>query len=86
MRTTVSTPGKALVAGGYLVLDPAYFGVVFATDARFYTVVEAGSVHPTPRIRVRSPQFFQATWTYEVEFPSTDSVDKATEGLRLVQM
>lgn len=41
--TLVSAPGKVLLAGGYLVLDPAYVGVVIATDARFYSLVERGS-------------------------------------------
>ena len=36
-ETTVSAPGKVLIAGGYLVLDPAYTGLVLATNARFYT-------------------------------------------------
>ncbi|ORZ32040.1 ribosomal protein S5 domain 2-type protein [Catenaria anguillulae PL171] len=35
----VSAPGKALIAGGYLVLDPAYSGLVLATSARFYAIV-----------------------------------------------
>jgi phosphomevalonate kinase len=34
--TVVSAPGKVLVAGGYLVLDPAYSGLVIATSSRFY--------------------------------------------------
>lgn len=39
-RTTcISAPGKVLVAGGYLVLDQRYDGLVLATSSRFYTVV-----------------------------------------------
>ncbi|KAH9924492.1 uncharacterized protein B0H18DRAFT_1119836 [Fomitopsis serialis] len=46
--TVVYVPGKVLLTGGYLVLDPAYSGVV-STSARFYTTVrdlddEAASV------------------------------------------
>lgn len=32
----VSAPGKVLVTGGYLVLDPKYAGLVLASTARFY--------------------------------------------------
>lgn len=37
--STVSAPGKVLVAGGYLVLDKPNVGVVLAATARFYTSV-----------------------------------------------
>lgn len=37
--TIVSAPGKVLVAGGYLVLDRRYTGLVVATSSRFYCVV-----------------------------------------------
>lgn len=57
----VSAPGKVLIAGGYLVLDPAYSGVVASTSSRFYTAITPGS---TNRIVVRSPQFINATWSY----------------------
>lgn len=86
MVTTVSAPGKALVAGGYLVLDPTYFGVVFATDARFYTSVASFPQRDTPRIRVRSPQFLEAEWVYDVVLPAMGSEDELTEGLQLVQV
>ncbi|KAI0728166.1 ribosomal protein S5 domain 2-type protein [Fomitopsis betulina] len=73
--TAISAPGKVLLAGGYLVLDPAYSGVVVSTSARFYTAVrdldEAGLGAQTDRpveIRVRSPQFENATWVYYVLF------------------
>ncbi|GBE81087.1 ribosomal protein S5 domain 2-type protein [Sparassis latifolia] len=75
--TTVSSPGKVLVAGGYLVLDPAYSGVVVSTSSRFYTTVRnideaellarAHAARPI-EIRVRSPQFLDATWSYIVTF------------------
>lgn len=38
--TTVSAPGKVLVAGGYLVLDRPNVGVVLAATARFFTSVK----------------------------------------------
>ncbi|ORZ31351.1 ribosomal protein S5 domain 2-type protein [Catenaria anguillulae PL171] len=61
----VSAPGKALIAGGYLVLDPAYSGLVLATSARFYVIVRpststtalsAENENALPII-VTSPQF-----------------------------
>ncbi|KAG1770440.1 ribosomal protein S5 domain 2-type protein [Suillus occidentalis] len=41
--TIVSAPGKVLAAGGYLVLDQQYPGVVISTSSRFYTVIQASS-------------------------------------------
>ncbi|KAI0743895.1 Phosphomevalonate kinase [Daedaleopsis nitida] len=80
--TVVSSPGKVLLAGGYLVLDPAYSGVVVSTSSRFYTVVDPISAPPVHasasdgpiQIRVRSPQFLDATWLYFVEFDGPDIV------------
>ena len=75
-RTAVSCPGKVLIAGGYLVLDPAYTGAVVATSSRFYTVVEdviddaqkgPGEAASQLDIEVRSPQFRQGRWTYRVD-------------------
>lgn len=63
--TVVSCPGKVLFAGGYLVLDRDYRGLVVATASRFYTVVRP-LVGPSPRVVVRSPQFVGAVWTYEI--------------------
>jgi phosphomevalonate kinase len=63
--TIISSPGKVLAAGGYLVLDPAYSGVVISTSSRFYSVIQdQGGAN---RIRVRSPQFIDAVWNYSVE-------------------
>ena len=68
--TVVSSPGKVLLAGGYLVLDPRYPGVVVSTSSRFYTAVSesdaaATAGPPAPvQIRVRSPQFVDAVWVY----------------------
>ncbi|KAI0645502.1 Phosphomevalonate kinase [Trametes meyenii] len=79
--TAVSSPGKVLLAGGYLVLDPAYSGVVVSTSSRFYTVIaplphppRAGADAGPIQIRVRSPQFLEATWLYFVEFDGPDAV------------
>jgi len=72
--TVISAPGKVLIAGGYLVLDPAYSGVVVSTSSRFYTAVrEEVTLKPTT-IRVRSPQFINATWSYSTAFSPTVEV------------
>ncbi|CAD6886165.1 unnamed protein product [Tilletia controversa] len=75
-HTLVSAPGKVLLAGGYLVLDPAYPGVVIATSSRFYSLVQPLSnesrsslnngSESSPLIRVRSHQFVGAEWVYYV--------------------
>lgn len=57
---SVSAPGKVLLAGGYLVLDPAYSGVVVSTDARFYSLVKPTNGTTTT---VNSPQF-GSSWEY----------------------
>ena len=63
--TVVSSPGKVLAAGGYLVLDPAYSGIVISTSSRFYSVIQdRGGAN---QIQVRSPQFIDAVWNYAVE-------------------
>lgn len=63
--TIASAPGKVLVTGGYLVLDQQYTGLVIGTSARFYTVIRTvGGGETQGTIKVRSPQFDQATWEY----------------------
>ncbi|KAJ7096309.1 phosphomevalonate kinase [Mycena epipterygia] len=64
--TVVSSPGKVLIAGGYLVLDRAYAGVVVSTSSRFYTVIQ-NSTGGGALITVRSPQFLNATWEYSAK-------------------
>ena len=71
--TIVSASGKVLIAGGYLVLDPKYSGVVVSTSSRFYTVVQTLASGKGNQVIVKSPQFKEALWTYEVEF-NEDSV------------
>ena len=73
--TVVSAPGKVLAAGGYLVLDRQYRGLVIATSSRFYCAVRsrpephfnvAASPSSSVTITVRAGQFpaEQSTWTY----------------------
>ncbi|KAK1923300.1 ribosomal protein S5 domain 2-type protein [Papiliotrema laurentii] len=70
--TVVSAPGKVLFAGGYLVLDRQYTGLVIATSSRFYCVVSPTSTSVTAgssaRITVRAGQFPRdaSTWSYVV--------------------
>ena len=85
--TTVSCPGKVLIAGGYLVLEPENGGLVVATASRFYTVVRdapesapaANSAPPSSskdiRIKVNSPQFVEATWIYAARIENSNSFD-----------
>jgi len=66
----VSAPGKVLLAGGYLVLDRAYTGLVFGLDARIHVIVSharnpAGGEAPFD-IVVTSPQFKDAIWVYKL--------------------
>lgn len=63
----ISAPGKVLLAGGYLVLDRAYTGLVFGLDARINVV--ASQIHPSTDVHlseivVDSPQFRAAQWRY----------------------
>ncbi|KAG6844566.1 hypothetical protein H0H87_005908 [Tephrocybe sp. NHM501043] len=69
--TVVSAPGKVLVSGGYLVLDPKYSGTVVSTSSRFYTVIREEVAGGANSIRVRSPQFSNATWGYSVSTSGT---------------
>ncbi|KIY73027.1 phosphomevalonate kinase [Cylindrobasidium torrendii FP15055 ss-10] len=66
MSTVVSAPGKVLIAGGYLVLEPAYSGIVISASSRFYTVITDKDGIGAFTIQVRSPQFVDATWKYTV--------------------
>jgi phosphomevalonate kinase len=81
--TVVSAPGKVLLAGGYLVLDRKYQGLVFGLDARIHVCVrvEGGSETEaswtSQRITVRSPQFREACWVY--------SCHAVEDGVRLRQ-
>ena len=78
--TVVSAPGKVLLAGGYLILDPKYSGIVVSTSSRFYSVVSSAS---TPGvITVNSPQFANAVWKYSVGPSGRIEAEYVTEGTR----
>ena len=65
---SVSAPGKVLLAGGYLVLDRRYTGLVLGLDARIHVHIQepiTSTSASSSRITVRSPQFTGAEWRYE---------------------
>ena len=71
METTTSVaasaPGKVLLAGGYLVLDRNFTGLVFGLDARIHVHISRLNTSPgvsLSEIIVRSPQFLDAEWRY----------------------
>ena len=62
-----SAPGKVLLAGGYLVLDSGYKGLVFGLNARIHVHIKTLPTSPggsLSEIIVRSPQFREAEWRY----------------------
>ncbi|KAF2145584.1 uncharacterized protein K452DRAFT_243738 [Aplosporella prunicola CBS 121167] len=64
---SVSAPGKVLLAGGYLVLDRDYTGLVFGLSARIHVIVRplaTSSGVSLSEIIVKSPQFQGAHWEY----------------------
>lgn len=58
-----SAPGKAFLAGGYLVIDPQYNAYVTALSARMHAVVSSSPADKST-ITVLSPQF-GGLWQYE---------------------
>ncbi|TKY90996.1 hypothetical protein EX895_000995 [Sporisorium graminicola] len=86
-ETIVSAPGKVLVAGGYLVLDPAYPGLVVSTSSRFYCHARSETPPSSPKsprasaytIIVRSPQFVDAVWVYQASTVPATTPSKDNE-------
>ena len=80
--TAVSAPGKVLLAGGYLVLDRAYSGLVFGLSARINVIAQeihtSEGVHLT-EIVVESPQFLEAQWRYGYHLADQDGGIKVTQ-------
>ncbi|TKA83619.1 hypothetical protein B0A55_00434 [Friedmanniomyces simplex] len=71
----VSAPGKVLLAGGYLVLDREYTGLVFGLDARIHVNVQeipTSSGVTLNEIVVQSPQFQDAVWEYGYRLTERD--------------
>ncbi|AAS53034.1 AER354Wp [Eremothecium gossypii ATCC 10895] len=67
-----SAPGKALLVGGYLVLDPNYKSYVVALSSRMHAVVKQteGSAEAPLRVKLTSSQFNNDQWEYTVDFES----------------
>ncbi|KAI9318394.1 ribosomal protein S5 domain 2-type protein [Dichotomocladium elegans] len=78
--TVVSAPGKVLIAGGYLVLDQAYRGLVVGTTSRFYTIIRQGN--EPYRIHVRSPQFESDNhWIYSAALHCPETLTFSSESV-----
>ncbi|KAJ6444544.1 phosphomevalonate kinase [Purpureocillium lavendulum] len=78
----VSAPGKVLLAGGYLVLDRKYTGLVFGLSARINVV--AGAIRTSQGVQVNeivveSPQFLEAQWRYGYHQASEGGGIKVTQ-------
>lgn len=78
----VSAPGKVLLAGGYLVLDRAYTGLVFGLSARINVIaqeIQTSKGVQLSEIVVESPQFLEATWRYGHHLADDDGGIKVTQ-------
>ena len=67
LPAAISAPGKVLLAGGYLVVDRAYTGLVYGLSARIHVHVETLQTTEgvaLEEIIVKSPQFKDAEWRY----------------------
>ncbi|KAG4304519.1 hypothetical protein PORY_002229 [Pneumocystis oryctolagi] len=79
-RTAVSSPGKVLLAGGYLILEPENEGFVLTLSARMVCIVEdAEKTGEEPQIRVRCPQFKQPDYFFRVIFDKDNTFLKIQE-------
>ncbi|KAI5970010.1 ERG8 [Candida margitis] len=72
MAKAFSAPGKAFLAGGYLVLDPNYDAYVTALSSRMHAIIEpSGIVNSNDSVlHVLSPQFKEGDWKYRIEYES----------------
>lgn len=72
-KLAFSAPGKALLAGGYLVLDPTYSAYVVALSARMHAVIQGNPTDQKTHILVNSPQFAQGSWDFECGLTGTSA-------------
>ena len=79
--TVVSASGKVLLAGGYLILERKYSGMVIGTSARFYTVIYSGKNKEFGKFSVYSPQFDDGKWDYRVNLGGEDDVSCKLESM-----
>lgn len=73
VRLAYSAPGKALLAGGYLVLDQTYSAYVVALSARMHAIIQGPNPGSSPRkqdgittVTIDSPQFLHGHWEFQV--------------------
>ncbi|EJS44177.1 erg8p [Saccharomyces arboricola H-6] len=77
-----SAPGKALLAGGYLVLDPKYEALAIGLSSRMHAVAYPyDSLQKLDKfeVRVRSRQFKDGEWRYQTS-PETGFVPVSVSG------
>ncbi|KAI0006786.1 Phosphomevalonate kinase [Xylariaceae sp. FL0662B] len=82
ISTAVSAPGKVLLAGGYLVLDRDYTGLVFGLSARINVIaqeIKTSQGVQLTEIVVNSPQFLEAQWRYGYHLAPDDGGIKVTQ-------
>lgn len=67
-KLAYSAPGKALLAGGYLVLVPEYSAYVVALSARMHALIEAApsTAKGFTTVSAASPQFAEGKWKFQV--------------------
>ena len=80
--TAVSAPGKVFLAGGYLVLDREYTGLIFSLSARINVIAQ--DIHTSEgvqlsEIAVESPQFLESQWRYGYKLLDDDGGIKVTQ-------
>ncbi|RCK59297.1 Phosphomevalonate kinase [Candida viswanathii] len=66
MSKAFSAPGKALLAGGYLVLEPTYDAYVTALSSRMHAIITPQKPASISKIKISSPQFANGEWEYHV--------------------
>lgn len=71
-----SAPGKALLAGGYLVLVPEYNAYVVALSSRMHALIQgkaASTNQDFTSVIARSPQFPEGEWKFKVPITGSDA-------------
>lgn len=68
MSKAFSAPGKALLAGGYLVLEPIYDAYVTALSSRMHSIIthKPTTSETISKIKIKSPQFANGEWEYHI--------------------
>ena len=80
--TAVSAPGKVFLAGGYLVLDRQYTGLIFSLSARINVIaqdIQTSEGIQLSEIVVESPQFLGSQWRYGYKLLDEDGGIKVTQ-------